>query len=176
MFSQIEASGERYAVFNGTCGAESGSIPVSCVAPALFVKQIETQKRPKNQTPPILLPKPEQTTPDVAASEEAVILEAMRKEVNRGLNGLKMEGLQEPFFISYTIGDIRQLSVSAAHGSLRSSNMSHSRGSTCRLLMGDYQCTDENFHGTTGGRYWNGIFRFSKQESRLLGIISRGLV
>jgi len=150
MFSKVEACGERYAVFNGMCGAESGSLPVSCVAPALFVKQIETQKRPKNQTPPILLPKPEQTIPDTALSDDAVIMEAIKKEVDRGLNNLKMEGLQSPFFISYSIGDIRQLTVSASHGSLIRSDLTRHRGSSARLLMGGYQCTDENFQGTSG--------------------------
>ncbi|GHV58423.1 hypothetical protein FACS1894182_10690 [Bacteroidia bacterium] len=151
MFSQIEACGEHYAIFNGICGAESGSIPVSCVAPALFVKQIETQKRPKNQTPPLLLPKPEQTAQKASLPADSLILEAIKKEVNRGLNGLKMEGLQSPFFIAYTLGDIRQLLVTASHGSLANSNVHHTRASNARLLMGDYQCTDENFQGTTGG-------------------------
>ncbi|MDR1527470.1 MAG: TldD/PmbA family protein [Dysgonamonadaceae bacterium] len=151
MFSQIEACGDRYAIFNGMCGAESGSIPVSCVAPALFVKQIETQKRPKNQTPPILLPKPEPTSSDSSLPDDTVLLKAMKKEVNRGLNNLKMDGLQSPFFIAYTIGDIRQLWITASHGSLTNSKRNHSRASNARLLMGDYQCTDENFEGTTGG-------------------------
>ncbi|MDR0542001.1 MAG: TldD/PmbA family protein [Dysgonamonadaceae bacterium] len=152
MFSQIEACGQRYAIFNGMCGAESGSIPVSCVAPALFVKQIETQKRPKDQTPPLLLSKPEQAASAASLPADSLILEAIKKEVNRGLNNLKMDGLQSPFFISYSIGDVRQLLVTASHGSLTNSNLSHSRrASNARLLMGDYQCTDENFQGTTGG-------------------------
>ncbi|MDR2682330.1 MAG: TldD/PmbA family protein [Dysgonamonadaceae bacterium] len=151
MFSQIEACGERYAVFNGMCGAESGSIPVSCVAPALFVKQIETQKRPKNQTPPVLLPKPEPASPSTTLPDDAVVLEAIKKEVHRGLSGLKMDGLQSPFFIAYTIGDLRQWVVAASHGSLTNSSRNFSRAAGARLLMGDYACTDENFEGTTGG-------------------------
>jgi predicted Zn-dependent protease len=153
MFSQIEACGQNYAIFNGICGAESGSIPVSCVAPALFVKQIETQKRPKDQTPPLLLPKPEQFSANASSSlpTDTVLLNAIKKEVRRGLNGLKMDGLQAPFFIAYTIGDIRQLVVNASHGSLINSDQNHSRTSNARLLMGNYSCTDENFDGTTGG-------------------------
>jgi predicted Zn-dependent protease/predicted DNA-binding protein len=151
MFSQIEACGDRYAVFNGTCGAESGSVPVACVAPALFVKQIETQKRPKSQTQPLLLPKPAAGTSDASLPGEAVIFKAIKEEVNRGLKNLKMEGLQSPFFIAYSIGDMKQMSVSASHGSLLTSDVRHARSSYARLLMGDYQCTDENFQGTTGG-------------------------
>ncbi|RHJ86598.1 TldD/PmbA family protein [Parabacteroides sp. AM08-6] len=58
MFSQIEACGDKHGVFNGYCGAESGSIPVSCVAPAVYVKMIETQKQAKSQNLPPILPRP----------------------------------------------------------------------------------------------------------------------
>jgi predicted Zn-dependent protease len=151
MFSQIEACGDRYAVFNGICGAESGSVPVACVAPALFVKQIETQKRPKNQTQPPLLPKPEATTSNTQLQDEEIIFKAIKEEVTRNLNQLKMDGLQSPFFIAYSMGDVRQLRVSASHGSLVTSDNDTSRTSATRLLIGDYQCTDENFQGTVGG-------------------------
>lgn len=58
MFSQIGACGKELDVFNGYCGAESGSIPVSCVAPAIFVKMIETQRQAKSHTQPPILPRP----------------------------------------------------------------------------------------------------------------------
>ncbi|MDR0714870.1 MAG: TldD/PmbA family protein [Bacteroidales bacterium] len=58
MFSQIALAGDRYGFFNGTCGAESGNIPVSCISPMLFVKQIEIQKQNKSQSKLPLLPKP----------------------------------------------------------------------------------------------------------------------
>jgi len=45
MFSEIEATSGEYGVFNGICGAESGGIPVSTIAPAIFVKKVETQKQ-----------------------------------------------------------------------------------------------------------------------------------
>ncbi len=45
MFSEILAAGEQYSVFNGICGAESGMLPVSTIAPALLVEKIETQNQ-----------------------------------------------------------------------------------------------------------------------------------
>jgi len=45
MFSEIEECGKNYGVFNGYCGAESGSVPTSTIAPSLLVKKIETQKQ-----------------------------------------------------------------------------------------------------------------------------------
>lgn len=58
VFSQIAAAGDSPDVFNGTCGAESGGVPVSAVSPALFVKQIEIQRKDKSQARPPLLPRP----------------------------------------------------------------------------------------------------------------------
>jgi predicted Zn-dependent protease len=151
MFSQIAACGDKSAVFNGVCGAESGSVPVSCVAPALLVKRIETQKKPKSQSQPILLPKPKSTDAILADSTDEIIFNSIRKEVNRNLENLKLEGLQRPFFIAYQISDTKQLSASASFGSLLSSDKGRGRSSNARLLIGNYQCTDENFEGTAGG-------------------------
>lgn len=50
VFSEIVANGDRSGVFNGFCTAESGSIPVSTISPALVIKKIETQKMPEEST------------------------------------------------------------------------------------------------------------------------------
>ncbi|MCB9849778.1 MAG: TldD/PmbA family protein [Phycisphaerales bacterium] len=54
-FSKIIETGDDPAVFNGICGAESGSVPVSAIAPSVLVEQIEIEKKQKAQDrPPIL--------------------------------------------------------------------------------------------------------------------------
>ena len=58
VFSQIAACGTDYGVFNGYCGAESGSVPASCVSPMLYVKMVETQRKARSQTQPPILPRP----------------------------------------------------------------------------------------------------------------------
>ena len=58
-FQKILATSNTPAVFNGYCGAESGSIPVSAVSPAILVSEIETQKKQNRQDKPPLLPRPE---------------------------------------------------------------------------------------------------------------------
>ncbi len=58
MFSEIVAAGDQKGVFSGFCGAESGFVPVSAVSPALFVRRIETQKKPKFDHENTLLPPP----------------------------------------------------------------------------------------------------------------------
>jgi predicted Zn-dependent protease len=56
-FSNIVLTGNDPAVFNGTCGAESGSVPVSAISPSVLVSQIEIEKRRREQErPPILTP------------------------------------------------------------------------------------------------------------------------
>jgi len=59
MFSQISEAGEECEIFTGTCGAESGGVPVTSVCPALLVTQIELQKKRKSQERPIILPRPD---------------------------------------------------------------------------------------------------------------------
>ena len=58
IFSQITACGKDYDVFNGTCGAESGGVPASCVSPALYVKMVETQRKGRSQSLPPILERP----------------------------------------------------------------------------------------------------------------------
>lgn len=56
-FSRILAAGGEPEVFNGTCGAESGWVPVSASAPSLLVSEVEVQRRAKgNDRPPLLSP------------------------------------------------------------------------------------------------------------------------
>jgi len=57
-FAKIMATSDRPQVFNGYCGAESGSVPVSAVSPALLVSEIEIEKKNKSQDRPPLLPSP----------------------------------------------------------------------------------------------------------------------
>ena len=57
-FSKIAAADKNVAVFNGICGAESGGVPVSASSPAIFVTQIEVQKKAKSQERIPILPAP----------------------------------------------------------------------------------------------------------------------
>jgi TldD protein len=61
--NSIVATGDKQDVFNGICGAESGSIPVSAVAPAMLVSQIETQRQAQGRARPPILPPPNAAAP-----------------------------------------------------------------------------------------------------------------
>lgn len=54
----ILATGDKPDVFNGICGAESGSIPVSAVAPAMLLSKIETQRQKQGTARPPIVPAP----------------------------------------------------------------------------------------------------------------------
>jgi TldD protein len=57
-FSKIVATSDKSEVFNGICGAESGNVPVSAVAPAMLISEIEIQRKPHSQEGPPFLPRP----------------------------------------------------------------------------------------------------------------------
>jgi len=59
-FEKIIATGDDYGIFNGTCGAESGMVPVSAISPSLLVSQMEIEKKMKEQEKPPILPPPYQ--------------------------------------------------------------------------------------------------------------------
>jgi TldD protein len=60
-FAKILATGDKPEVFNGYCGAESGSVPVSAVSPSILVSEIEIEKKAKSNDRPPLLPAPPMT-------------------------------------------------------------------------------------------------------------------
>jgi predicted Zn-dependent protease len=55
----VVAAGDDPGVFNGWCGAESGSVPNAAVSPSLFIKSLEVQRKEKAQDRPPLLPRPD---------------------------------------------------------------------------------------------------------------------
>jgi predicted Zn-dependent protease len=56
--TKIVATGDTPQVFNGYCGAESGSVPVSAAAPAILTSELEVQKKQTDTDAPPLLPPP----------------------------------------------------------------------------------------------------------------------
>ncbi len=56
--NRIALTGDTAQVFNGICGAESGSVPVAAAAPAMVFSEVEVQKRPHSRTRPPILPPP----------------------------------------------------------------------------------------------------------------------
>jgi len=55
---KILATSDKSEVFNGQCGAESGTVPVSAVAPAMLLSEMETQRQQQGTARPPILPNP----------------------------------------------------------------------------------------------------------------------
>ena len=75
--TRIITTGDKEHVFNGVCGAESGSVPVSAVAPAMLFTEMEVQKRQhSHERPPILsapgAPETSSSTPEAKKSKPEV--------------------------------------------------------------------------------------------------------
>ena len=56
--TKIVATGDTMEVFNGYCGAESGSVPVAAAAPAILISEMEVQKKETSTDKPPILPPP----------------------------------------------------------------------------------------------------------------------
>jgi predicted Zn-dependent protease len=56
--TKIVATGDTTEVFNGYCGAESGSVPVSAASPAILTSELEVQKKESSTDRPPILPPP----------------------------------------------------------------------------------------------------------------------
>ncbi len=65
---KIIAASDRVGIFNGYCGAESGMVPVSTVAPATLFSEIELQRSARARSKgPVLAPPSAKETPTVNA-------------------------------------------------------------------------------------------------------------
>lgn len=69
-FSNLIGGGDDPQVFNGTCGSDSGWVPVSAVSPSMLFSRLEFQLKEKGQERPPLLAKPTSLPDDGQTSAE----------------------------------------------------------------------------------------------------------
>ncbi len=80
-----------------------------------------------------------------AQPQEDVVLRAMQDELQRNLKELQLPSHNKPFFIQYSIADLRVHQMVATLGALLQSNSSASRTkSSVRILVGGYEFNDES--------------------------------
>ncbi|MDE0177211.1 MAG: metallopeptidase TldD-related protein [Gammaproteobacteria bacterium] len=84
--------------------------------------------------------------PATAAGED-VLMQAMREELARTMDELRMEGMDEPYFVAYTIRDNEQVSAGASFGALLPSSTSRTRWLGVELRVGDASFDNTNFRG-----------------------------
>lgn len=145
MFSHIIAGGGSTEVFTGSCGAESGWVPVACASPAIFVGQVETQRRGKSakKLPSLSVP-PFASSPSVSAPDSLVILTAMEEEMMRTRDSLQVADAPRPFYVSYIANRYRQFNVSAELGSIVYAGYKPWRSTgSARVLVGNFRHNSE---------------------------------
>ena len=155
MFSNIEAGGDTPSTFVGSCGAESGWVPVTGTAPMIYVSKIETQRRQKERDLPTVLPAPDfETTnvqqltansqqPTVAATDD-IIFRAMADEMARSQKELRLGDYPAPFFYNYTISHYMPIQFMAELGAITHQVPLMWRfGAGAEAKLGDYRHTSD---------------------------------
>jgi predicted Zn-dependent protease len=147
-FAKITATADDDDIFNGTCGAESGWVPVSAVSPSILVSEIEVEKKSKEQDRPPVLARPPEQAPGVSQDP---VMKAMEDELGRSLGKLKMGKLEEPYYVEYTVKDVTSTEITASFGALISSDEENYRDLSVDLRVGDYSFDNTNY--IAGGPY-----------------------
>jgi len=145
-FSKIIACGQTPGVFNGFCGAESGSIPASAISPAILTTQIEVQKKFKQSDKPPALPPPDRQE----TKADNPVFAALKDELDRSMNSLKIEKMEKPYFVEYTLLDRNALYIQGSLGALNRSETERNRYLKVGLRVGDYNFDNTAFVGSNG--------------------------
>lgn len=145
-FSKIILTGDDYDIFNGTCGAESGWVPVAAVSPSILVSEIEVEKKYKEQDRPPLLPSPTKEQPS-----EEIVFKALEDDLDRTVEKLKMEKLDKPYYVEYTLTEFQNFELDASFGMISRKQDSKDKYLLVDLRVGDYAFDNTNFIGDWRG-------------------------
>jgi predicted Zn-dependent protease len=81
----------------------------------------------------------------ITAKTEDVILQAMKDELGRSMKSLKIENMDKPYYLEYSIWDIWGLSIEGNFGSLTNSQESHQRVLKVGIRVGSYQLDNTGY-------------------------------
>lgn len=82
-----------------------------------------------------------------------IIKRAMKDELFRNINNLKLDKLRSPFFISYSLCDASTFYINSTLGSIIKEDIKPFRKEDVRIIVGDYSRTNENFVDINS--FWN---------------------
>jgi predicted Zn-dependent protease len=83
--------------------------------------------------------------PCALAADDDVVMKAMLDEMLRSMEALRLEELERPYFISYTVEESTTTRASASFGSLVSSRVDRQRWLTVEVRVGSYDLDNTNF-------------------------------
>ncbi len=143
MFSHIQAGGNTPATFTGVCGAESGWVPVTATSPAIFVSQIETQRIQKTGAMPPVLSAPAFTFKD-AGDTDKMVFNAMKDEMHRTTDSLRVAEAKAPFWVGYGVTRYRSFDITGEYGGISLSNQTPWQTNIItHVLLGNFKrCSD----------------------------------
>jgi len=79
-----------------------------------------------------------------AVAQNDVIIKAMKDEIARNMNELRLEDQSKPFFIGYGINDYNVYGAYASLGAIIQSGDAVNRTKNVRVIVGDYEFNDES--------------------------------
>ncbi|MFC1732785.1 metallopeptidase TldD-related protein [candidate division KSB1 bacterium] len=88
-------------------------------------------------------------------AQNNVFIEAMKQEIQRGMDSLKIEEMLSPSFISYSISDANSLQIKAILGAIVLSQERPIRKFENRVLVGENGKTNENYLDENNMWSWN---------------------
>ena len=84
-------------------------------------------------------------------AEDDVLQRALRDELARSMQQLQLEDLEQPYFVSYLVREVKSKGSSATFGSLLNSGEGHSRALSVEVRVGDYALDNTNFRSFSFG-------------------------
>jgi hypothetical protein len=84
---------------------------------------------------------------ETGTAETDIVIKAMQDEMKRSMKSLKIEKMEKPYYLEYTIVDLRQISIEAGFGALLKSGESHQRILKVGVRVGDYRMDNTGFIG-----------------------------
>jgi len=149
-FENLVGFGEAAEVFNGTCGAESGWVPVSAVSPDMLFSSLELQRKEKAESRPPLLERPE-------ASEGNALGDALLEEMKRAQAELALPGAPAIYYMRGHLVSLDRVFASASMGSLVKLRTAPLKQTSLEVRVGTPAFDNTGFGGWETGRVMSGL-------------------
>jgi hypothetical protein len=106
-----------------------------------------------------------------SSAQDDAVMKAMRDEMARSMQQLRLGQLEKPYFIAYRLQDTETAVVGATFGSLTDSTRYRMRLFQAEVRVGDYKLDNTNFisgsgFGRMGGQTWRLPFENDYREIR----------
>jgi TldD protein len=141
MFKFLSTALRRSALPSHTphrCSALALCLALSACVPVLAQNQVQNQIQSQGQNQI-------QGTAPASPSAAALVFRAMRDEMQRSMNELRLPALEKPYFMQYTLLDAHVRDIRASFGSLTESKQSNSKRLNVAVRVGSPAFDNTNF-------------------------------